>query len=153
MSDNELSADYQQERSIQAAWISGFVDGEGYFGINIVKNKTMKFGLQIQPEFVVTQSAKSLSSLQFIKNFFSCGHIFINRRYDNHRENIYRYCVRRLNDLNKIIIPFFKFYQLKTCKIQDFQKFELIIEMMNKKEHLTLQGFECIKKILNYSEK
>jgi hypothetical protein len=115
MCDNETSAENQQERLTQAGWIVGFVDGEGYFGVSINRNSKTKFGYQILPEFVVTQGAKSLSSLEFIREYFDCGRIFINNRHDNHREPLYRYCIRNLKDLSQTIIPFFKKYPLKTA--------------------------------------
>ncbi|MCX6737329.1 MAG: hypothetical protein NTX26_01120, partial [Candidatus Parcubacteria bacterium] len=65
-----------------------------------------------------------------------CGNIFINRRYDNHKEDLYRYCVRSLNDLNNKIIPFFEEYRLKTYKQKDFLIFKKVVKMMLKKDHL-----------------
>src|SRR3990167_9821942 len=111
-----MSADNQQERLKITSWITGFVDGEGCFSISIFRNKTSKLGWQIFPEFAVTQGEKSLASLKLLKNFFGCGKIFINRRHDNHKENIYRYCVRSLKELDQVIIPFFKANRLRTSK-------------------------------------
>ena len=131
-----IGADNQQERLKIAYWICGFVDGEGCFSVSIIKNKTTKSGIQIFPEFVVTQGAKSLSSLEEIQKFFSCGNIYINRRYDNHREHLYRYCVRSRRDLIEKIIPFFKENNLKTAKKEDFRRFCAILGEMEKGNHL-----------------
>ena len=121
-SDNARSAANQQER-LDPWWIVGFVDGEGCFSVSRFKNKTCSSGYQTLYEFVVTQGEKSHSSLEKIKTFFECGHIYINHRHDNHREDISRYCVRRQDDLKKIIIPFFKKYPLETAKRQQFHDF------------------------------
>jgi hypothetical protein len=150
MRKNDSSADNQQERSIQAGWISGFVDGEGYFGINLCRNKTMKFGWQIQPEFVVTQGINSIESLNFIKSYFGCGYIVINKRKDNHKHDLAYFRVKKLEDLNSKIIPFFKKYPLKTAKIIHFNIFAKIIAKMIKKEHLTHQGLSKICDELGY---
>lgn len=104
------------------------------------------------PEFVVTQSEKSLNVLEEMQLFFNCGKIFINWRYDNHKENLYRFCVRNRNDLTEIIIPFFKRYPLQTVKQNDFIKFCKIIDRLNNKEHFSFSGlkkiaFDCGKKI------
>jgi hypothetical protein len=104
-------------------WIVGFVDGEGCFSVSRFQSPTAKSGWQVFPEFVVTQGAKSRRALVEIRQFFQCGHIYINRRKDNHKENLYRYCVRSVDDLTEKIIPFFQEYQLKTAKQNDFQKF------------------------------
>ena len=149
LSNNVTSADNQQERLLLANWIVGFVDGEGCFSVSIFKNRTSKNGFQVMPEFVVTQGQKSLSSLEEIKNFFGCGSIFVNRRYDNHKENIYRFCVRSLKDLHKIIIPFFKQNQLRTFKRNNFALFCEVVEMMTQRQHLSLEGFEKIRQLKN----
>ena len=143
------TADNQQERLKMSSWIVGFVDGEGCFSVSIFKNRTSKSGFQVMPEFVVTQGAKSLSALEGIKEFFECGSIFVNRRHDNHRENLYRFCVRSLKDLNEKIIPFFKDNQLKTYKTHDFELFCKVVEMMINRHHLTAEGLEAIRQLKN----
>ena len=146
-SKNVASRDYQQERLMTIGWIVGFIDGEGCFSVSLHKNPTTKLGWQIMPEFVATQSEKSLDSLKVIKNFFDCGNIFVNRRYDNHKGNLYRFCVRSFNDLNEKIVPFFKKHKLKTSKSIDFELFAEIIALMSKKEHLNEKGINKIIKI------
>lgn len=141
------SADNQQERLKAIGWIVGFVDGEGCFSISLHKNKTMRLGWQVQPEFVVTQGERSLASLELLENFFDCGNIFINKRYDNHKEHLYRYCVRNFMDLTKVIIPFFQEHKLQTSKKESFEKFVQIIEKMKQKEHLTMKGLTKIAHI------
>jgi len=139
-SKNAISAGNQQERLEVAQWIVGFTDGEGCFSISVIKNHTTRFGIQIFPEFVLTQGAKSVYVLEMIHNFFGCGRVFVNKRNDNHNEHLYRYCVRSLKDLNEVIIPFFERNKLKTEKINDFNVFCKVIKMMLKKEHLTEIG-------------
>ncbi|OGK19233.1 hypothetical protein A2799_03065 [Candidatus Roizmanbacteria bacterium RIFCSPHIGHO2_01_FULL_39_24] len=121
-SENDTSRDNQQER-LNPWWIVGFVDGEGCFSVSRFKNKTCKSGYQILFEFVITQGERSKESLESIKDYFGCGNIYINRRYDNHNYNLLRYCVRRQNDLKKIVVPFFRKHRLKTTKQQQFESF------------------------------
>ena len=143
-SKNTFSAGNQQERLDIAYWISGFTDGEGCFSVSVIKNKTTRTGKQIFPEFVITQGEKSLSALKIIKKFFGCGNIFENKRYDNHNENLYRYCIRSTTDLNSTIIPFFEKFSLKTNKQKDFEMFKKVIKKMLNKEHLTKKGWNEI---------
>lgn len=138
-----MGADNQQGR-LDPWWIVGFIDGEGCFSISIIRNATSKFGMQIFPEFVVTQGAKSLSALQKLQKFFQCGAVYENRRHDNHRENIYRYCVRSIEDLRKKILPFFDQHHLETAKYQDYLVFRKVLMMMGKRSHLTKVGRERI---------
>jgi hypothetical protein len=142
--------DNQQERLKTIGWIVGYVDGEGCFSVSIFRNKTTKFGWQIFPEFVVAQELKSKKSLESIQKFFGCGKIFINRRHDNHREDLYRYCVRNRKDLTRKIIPFFQKNQLQTAKKKDFKRFSKIVNLMNENVHQRITG---IKKIALLIEK
>lgn len=149
MSRNNASGrDNQQERLKTVGWVVGFTDGEGCFSVSIFKNHTTKNGWQIFPEFVVTQGEKSREALELIKNFFKCGGIYINRRHDNHNENLYRYCVRDLKDLREKIVPFFDSNLLKTAKIKDFDKFKEVVFLMTNKEHLTSEGFQKISDLV-----
>jgi hypothetical protein len=145
--ENVSSADDQQERLKIAGWVVGFVDGEGCFSIGINRNLLMKTGWQVIPEFVVTQGEKSLVSLQILRDFFECGNIFVNRRSDNHKEHLHRYCVRSLSDLRTKIVPFFRENPLKTSKREDFEKFVLVLELIEQGKHLTKEGIAEIARI------
>ena len=147
-SEKLFSADNQQERSKVIGWIVGFVDGEGCFSVSIIRNSTSKLKLQAFPEFVVTQGAKSISSLRELQNFFKCGTIVENKRKDNHRESLYKYCVRSISDLRENIIPFFQIHQLRTAKREDFKKFVKILSLMEKKKHLEMKGLYQIAAII-----
>ena len=153
MSENASGADNQQERLIRIGWIIGFVDGEGCFSIGFVKQsgsgsrKGYKTGYQVSHEFAVTQGEKSLSVLQGLQKSFGVGQVIINRRYDNHKEHLYRYVVRRREDLLNSIIPFFEQYSLETSKNEDFKKFAACVRMISSQNHLTVDGLIEIAQI------
>ena len=150
-SKNTLSTDNQQERLKTIGWIVGFIDGEGCFSVSIIRNSTTKLGWQVFPEFVVSQEEKSLKILKEIKNFFECGNVFINRNTrlnDNHREPLYRYCVRSIKDIESKIIPFFIKHPLKTAKLEDFRKFVKIMDLIKRRQHLNQKGIRKIAKII-----
>jgi hypothetical protein len=150
MSKNVSRAENQQERLITLGWVLGFVDGEGCFSINFVRQsdkkekdrirKGYKTGYQIYYEFAVTQGESSLKCLQEIKNFFGVGNIYINKRYDNHKEHLQRYTVRKQDDLVNVIIPFFKKNELRTSKKKNFEIFAKCLEEIKKGNHLTRNG-------------
>lgn len=144
--NNARSTDNQQERL--EGWIVGFTDGEGCFSVSIIKNSTTKNGWQLFPEFVVTQGEKSVEVLRTIKDYFGCGNIYINRRKDNHRENLCRYCVRSVRELGEKIIPFFQRNHLRTAKQKDFEMFVMIIKMIQRKKHFEKSGMIQIAKII-----
>jgi len=142
-----MNADNQQERLKFTGWLVGFIDGEGCFSVSIQKSPNTKLGWQVFPEFVVTQGEKSLDSLKKIKDYFRCGNIFINRRYDNHKENLYRYCIRSIKDLREIVIPFIVVNPLLTAKKFDFEIFKEVMKMIENKNHLTMNGIKEIAKL------
>lgn len=142
-----MSADYQQERLKTIGWIVGFTDGEGCFSVSIVKNKTSSVGWQVMPEFVITQGKSSFDSLKRVKKFFGCGNIFINNRYDNHTEDLYRFCIRSLKDLNSKVVPFFREHHLHTAKQKEFIRFAEIMDLIKLRKHLTLEGVKEIAEI------
>ena len=166
MSSNSLSketeqskkascADDQQERLI--GWILGFVDGEGCFSINFAKQperqektrirRGYKMGYQISHNFAVVQGQRSADALKAIKSFFGVGNIYRNRRYDNHKEDLFSYKVANRDDLDQVIIPFFRRYRLKTSKQNDFELFAKCVSKMQKNEHLNVDGMLEIAKL------
>src|SRR3989344_4159407 len=150
MSKKATRAENQQERLIKTGWVVGFVDGEGCFSLGFVKQsekkerhrirKGYRTGYQVFYEFAVTQGESSLQSLQLLKDFFGVGALYPNIRYDNHKENLYRYVVRRREDLQKVIVPFFQEYPLQTSKRKNFELFVRGLKEIEKGNHLTSKG-------------
>jgi len=145
-SKNAIRAENQQERLIKIGWIVGFVDGEGCFTVGFIKQpdrpdrKGYKLGIQPYYEFAVTQGISSKKSLLTLKKFFGVGELYINKRYDNHKEHLYRYTVRRREHISNIIIPFFEKYQLQTQKRKNFEIFAQCMKMIEQKMHLQREG-------------
>jgi hypothetical protein len=152
-SDKSSAADNQQERLIKIGWIVGFVDGEGCFSIHIVRQperanrRGYRTGFQVAHQFVVTQGAKSVGCLHMLKEFFGVGRVYINRRLDNHKEDLYVFVVAKRSDLLRTIIPFFQQYSLRTSKELDFQKFVKCMRLMETNAHLTHRGLLDILEI------
>ena len=148
-SENASCADNQQER-LMIGWVVGFVDGEGCFSINFVKQaqrqekdrvrRGYRTGYQIAHEFAVAQGEKSLSVLKDLQKFFKVGGIYINRRHDNHKEDLYRYSVSKRSDLMDVIIPFFQQNKLRTSKENDFNLFVKCMKLILQNKHLTKEG-------------
>jgi hypothetical protein len=145
--DNLPGAGNQQERPGIEQWIVGFVDGEGCFSIALYPNRSYKLGWQVLPDFVVVQGKRSLEVLYELKEFFGCGGIYVNRRHDNHREDLYRWNVRSQADLVTRIIPFFEANPLRTAKKDEFLRFREVVQMMVRREHLSFDGLRRIAEI------
>lgn len=159
-SKNVSRADNQQERLAKSefvGWVVGFVDGEGCFSINFLRQPDRKektrtrrgytTGYQVFYEFAVTQGMSSKKALESMQDFFGVGNLYLNTRYDNHNEHLYRYVVRRKADLLNTIIPFFERHELRTKKKEDFRKFVKCLQIIEKGEHLELSGLTSIARI------
>ena len=152
-SDNPESAENQQERLLRLGWVIGVVDGEGCFSIGFVRQPGgqgrtgYRTGYQVTHEFVVTQGAQSVSCLEDLRAFFGVGQVIANRRYDDHREHLFRYAVRRREDLINAIVPFFARYPLRTSKQRNFEKFAECLAVIAANEHLSRDGLLRIAEI------
>jgi LAGLIDADG endonuclease len=123
-------------------WIVGFVSGDGSFDVNIHNSKKNKTGYQVQLRFRISQHIKDKTLLsQFIKNF-DCGSL-----YSNPKRTVIDYVVINFNNIDNIIIPFFKLYQIQGVKQLDFEDFCKVATLMKNSNHLTATGIEEIKKI------
>ncbi len=153
-SDNPEGAENQQERLRQEGWVIGFVDGEGCFSIGLVRQYGgggrvgYRTGYQVSHELAVTQGAQSVSCLHELQSFFGVGQVLPNRRYDNHREHMFRYTVRRRTDLLDVIIPFFRTHPMHSTKQENFEKFARCVELMNVGHHLSREGLTDIIEIM-----
>ena len=152
-SDNPNGAENQQERLRQEGWVIGFVDGEGCFSIGFVRQPGgpgrvgYRTGYQVAHEFAVTQGEQSISCLHELAKFFRVGQVLANRRYDNHREHLYRYVVRRRRDLIETIIPFFQAHPMHSSKQENFEKFSRCVAMIDQGQHLSCEGLAEIVEI------
>jgi len=151
-----MSADNQQERPREiTSYISGFVDGEGCFSITIQKSNNVKLGIQVIPEFHVSQHQNRSEVLKVIKEKLGCGYIKPNDP-GNPKDQTSVYVVRNINDLRDKVIPFFKKSPLISIKQKDFEKFAQVANLMRDGGHLKKNSLITILKIaysMNFSGK
>lgn len=119
--------------NLTTQWILGFVDGEGCFHIDVHKQEGMKWGLQMQAEFVVVQHEVDIQILHALKEYFGCGSVEVNRR-DSFGTR-YHYRVKNIQHICERILPFFEKHHLKTKKRIEFQRFRRICFLMKDGHH------------------
>lgn len=113
-----------------ATYLTGFTDGEGSFSVSFNSRSKLRTGIEVRPSFAIAQNEASLAVLEKIRDYFGCGNI----RYSA-GDNTYKYEVRSLDNLTKIIIPHFVKFPLLTAKNKDFESFKVICEMMVQHRH------------------
>jgi hypothetical protein len=127
--------------TLDAQWITGFVDGEGCFHIGISRHPEMTLGFQVLPEFTVVQHKRDVQLLHALKAHFGCGVVRA-----NHGDRM-AFRVRGQENLLTRIVPFFVKHPLKSKKRVDFERFRRVLLMMERGDHLTDEGLEKIRSI------
>lgn len=117
-------------------FLSGFIDGEGSFCLNIKNRSDVKYGLRIDPAFYVYQHEKGLKILETIKDVFGTGSI---HRKSN-PSNVFTYQVSGIEPCFNKVIPFFQKYPL-IVKSRTFEIFSESVALMYRKKHLNKEGF------------
>ena len=128
-------ADNQQERL--DSYIAGYVDGEGSFAVSVQRNPSCRHGLQLVPEFHVSQNGDRAQVLELIRERLDCGRIRPNGR----RDRALVLVVRNRRDLLDRVIPFFERNPLLSSKYADFEKFAQIVRELALGHDRTPAGF------------
>ncbi len=113
------------------SYITGFVDGEGTFSISFSRREKLRTKIEVRPSFSISQHKRNLKILQKIQRYFGVGAIRFSKRDQN-----YKYEVRSINDLIRVIIPHFEKFPLQTTKKKDFEIFKKICHLIHSKHHL-----------------
>jgi hypothetical protein len=127
-------------------FLTGFIDGEGCFGLYIYSNIASKLGYYVILDFKITLHKKDRVILDEIKNYFSVGGV------SKHGDSLNNYGVRSIKDLN-LIINHFDNFPLKTKKLKDYSLFKLAFNIIKNKEHLTKEGLEKLIEIKSFMNK
>ena len=125
-------------------YIVGLVDGEGSFTV-YVRNPDLKKNVirrvKAEPRFYLKLVEKDKDILYELKKFFGCGNVYFQRDRRKNHQDCYRYEVASRQELNDIIVPFFKKNPLKIrSKRKDFKIFIEIMQRIKKGEHLKNDG-------------
>ena len=138
LSKDLVFKDNQQERfdinhvSNNFKWfVSGFVDGEGSFCLNVKNRNTVKYGFRIEPAFYVYQHENNIQMLKMINEMFGTGSI---HRKTN-PSSVFTYQISGISPCFQYVLPFFSTYKL-VGKEKVFELFKEAVIFMYNKEHL-----------------
>lgn len=130
------------EISVNPEVWSGLIHGEGSFSIILVKDLTRKLGWRVEPKFQLGLHRIDYDVLSQLQLFLGgAGAIYLVRK-----GKFVNYIISSIKDLNKLILHLEK-YPLLTKKSADLFLFKQIIDLMNNKAHLTLEGLNQIVNI------
>ena len=125
-------------------YLVGFTEGEGMFYIGIVPSKETKTGWQVIYFLKVSQNPIGLKVLNQFKKRLGCGYVKQNSQTDKTDKSL-AYVVRDFPSLRDKVIPFFEGKLI--IKKQAFEKFKQVLDIVAKKQHLTLAGITQILEI------
>jgi hypothetical protein len=125
--------------SLNPYFVTGFSDAEASFIILILKEPKNKTNWTVKTRFSIGLHKKDTLILELIKSYFGG----IGTISPQNKESV-QYRVGSLKNINEKIIPHFDKYPLISKKQADFILFKQIINLMNHKEHLTLEGLQKI---------
>lgn len=138
-------------QNLNPDYILGVVDGEGSFTVYIHNpdiSKNVKRRVVVEPKFYIKLIERDKEILEAFKNYFGCGSIYFQKDTRPNHQNCYRYEVYNRQDLEKVIIPFFKKNKLKfVSKRNDFEIFCQIMEGISQGSHLKEVGLRKLFKL------
>jgi hypothetical protein len=122
-------------------YIVGLVDGEGSFTVYVNLNKNHNRRVRVEPKFYIKLTEEDKEVLYKLQKFFGCGSVYFQKDTRPNHKNCYRYEVYNRDDLNEVIVPFFKKNRLKfSTKKGDFKTFCKLMKMINQNDHLHKRG-------------
>lgn len=122
---------------INPHWITGFFDGECSFTVNLVKSAKYRTGWFVQLNFSIGLHKKDKAILEQIKSYLGAGKI------SKQGHEAVRLRIDSIQDFS-FLIDHLEKYPLITQKRVDYLIWKQIVEIMQKKEHLTQEGLEKI---------
>lgn len=126
LSKNQLS------KSSFLKWLSGFVDGEGCFMINIDPRGNVSFSFKIELHI------DDIEILQLIQLRLGVGNV-------NSGGNYASYNVGAFSDIANVIVPTFEEFSLKTVKALDFADFAKAVKIELKSPKLIAEDLKSIR--------
>ena len=144
-SKKALDADNQQaiKNKISNEYLSGFVDGEGCFYVGFGRRDDLPLKWQIITEFHLSQNQGGKNVLEEFSKRLGCGYLKPNHPGSS-KDRSWVLIVKDRKDIREKLIPFFKKYPLYTSKRVELSIFEFALSLIEKREHLTREGFRQI---------
>ncbi len=122
---------------ITAEYIVGFTDGEGCFYVQI------RTDYRIVLRYFITQRYDNKELLDEIQKFFGVGYVHLKKQewgkeYRRFRRPTYVFEVTKQDDIQQVIVPFFRANHLLGNKHFSFEKFAKIADLVKDRQDTRL---------------
>jgi len=145
--NNLVNSGNQQERLVDNSnsnseakkyWLGGFAEGEGSVSASVKIHSDFRFGVNVQPEFGVTQHENGKHILAEFKDLFD-GKGSLHLKPGS--QNVWEFKLSGLTNLIDHVLPFYLKYVIPfSGKVKEFNTFLEILERKQRKEHFTQKG-------------
>jgi uncharacterized protein YfkK (UPF0435 family) len=145
LSENVILTKRPKWNKLDPWFITGFIDAEGYFTIELYKDSKAKFKYTPRLVFGINLHVKDLPILLNFKDTLGVGTVSTKRKVTS-------YTVKTFKDL-AVIVNHLKRYPLVSSKYNVFQYWLQAYNIMATKEHFNYQGMiklATLKSITNY---
>jgi hypothetical protein len=124
-------------------WLTGFVDGEGFFYVKLLKNPRYSTGFNVSLVFSVFQHVRDEALLTKIIDYLDCGRL----EKALTRPDGVNFTVNKFSDIKEKVIPFFLNCPLQGVKYRDYLDFVKVAKIIEVKGHLTVEGINKINSL------
>ena len=135
--------------------ISGYVTGEGCFYAESGYDPKYKLEHRVRLGFCIEAKESDKEILEGIKRILACGSIY-SPDFGRHkgcseekRNRHVKYRVSNFNDIWTKVIPFFRRHSLFGTRRKQFEVYSDIAKRMYERQHITYEGLEQIKVLVN----
>ncbi len=132
--------DIDLEKFAFGNWLSGFVDGEGHFGLRIGH----EYPNRVRPaaEFVIGLRADDVHILESIRDFLKCGVIY-HKKQNGNKNPASRYVVWNPEQLIYNIVPHFKKFPMRAKKGKELETWTEGVMLLHEVSSRRVRGMGC----------
>src|SRR6266498_4167334 len=113
---------------LTADYIVGLTDGEGCFLVQIRTDH------RIVLRYFITQRFDNVELLNKVYDFFKIGYVYRKFQGNDKKKMTFVYEVTKQDEIQQVIIPFFRTYSLQGVKQESFKRFSRISEIVKNRQ-------------------
>lgn len=122
-------------------WMAGFASGDSSFNVKISDSSTNILGQRVQLRFGIGLNIREMALVQYLAAYF--GLTGNSKNVYTYKDSV-RFEIINFSDITNKITPFFEKYPIQGKKSLDFIDFKEVAGIIQRKDHLTPEGFQKI---------
>ena len=118
-------------------YLGGFVEGEGSINCSIKISKGSTAGIDLDPEFSVTQHVNGVKTLIYALVYFKTGRI-LRKDYKSETNFVLSFRISNTRSIIEVVLPFYTEYIVpygSRGKVERFKNFSTLMPFLNNTVH------------------